>query len=122
MFAAWTLADTKGRTAAALAQPSRLRPKCNQFVKRGADDGGVQLNQGRQQIATQGQQPQEAEQRAAKVSAKRSRIASVKNDARDGDHPVRRSPLHDGVRIEGYTDSTGTQAVDQKLRRIVPSR
>ncbi len=144
------LADTKGRTASALAQTRQAAAEMQSVRDSQAQMTAVQLNQARQQIATQGQQLQsqgqqlqEAEQRAAQVSAELARIASVKNDARGtvitlsgavlfttGQStllPPARAKLAEvatvlgeqdkgsRIRIEGYTDSTGTQAVNEKL-------
>jgi outer membrane protein OmpA-like peptidoglycan-associated protein len=144
------LADTKGRTAAALQQNRQAVAEMQAAREGQAQMTAAQLTQAREQIATQGQQLQsqsqelqEAEQRAAKASADLTRIASVKNDSRGlvitlsgavlfatGQSallPPARSKLGEvatvlsqqdkgaKIRIEGYTDATGTQSINEKL-------
>ncbi len=144
------LADTKGRTAAAMQERQQAVTEMQSIRDSRAQATAGQLVLARQQIATQGQQLQsqgqelqDAQQRALQTSAELARIASVKNDARGmvitlsgavlftvGQStilPQARTKLSEvaavlsqqdkssKIRIEGYTDSTGTQAVNEKL-------
>jgi outer membrane protein OmpA-like peptidoglycan-associated protein len=137
------LADAKGRAAVAMDQSRQAVAEMQAVRDTQAQMTAAQLNQARQQLQTQSQQLQEAEQRAAQASAELARVASVKNEARGmvitlpgavlfatGQStllPPARAKLAEvatvlaqqdktaKIRIEGYTDSTGTQAVNEKL-------